>query len=34
MHEADIGDYFETHEIDGKKIERPKRLAELPTEIR
>ena len=34
MHEADIGDYFETHEIDGKTIERPKRLADLPEEIR
>ena len=34
MHEADIGDYFETHEIDGKTIERPKRLADLPAEIR
>src|SRR5271169_105108 len=34
MHEADIGDYFETHEIDGKTIERPKRFADLPTEIR
>jgi hypothetical protein len=34
MHEADIGDYFETHEIDGKTIERPKCLADLPAEIR
>jgi hypothetical protein len=34
MHEADIGDYFETHEIDGKTIECPKRLADLPPEIR
>jgi Terminase small subunit len=34
MHEADFGDYFETHEIDGKTIERPKRLADLPAEIR
>jgi hypothetical protein len=34
MHEADIGDYFETHEIDGKTIERPKRLTDLPREIR
>jgi hypothetical protein len=34
MHEADIGDYFETHEIDEKTIERPKRLADLPAEIR
>ena len=28
------GDYFETHEIDGKTIERPKRFADLPPEIR
>jgi hypothetical protein len=34
MHEANIGDYFEAHEIDGKTIERPKRLADLPPEIR
>jgi hypothetical protein len=34
IHEANIGDYFETHEIDGKTIERPKRLADLPREIR
>jgi len=34
IHEADIGDCFETHEIDGKTIERPKRLADLPAEIR
>ena len=34
IHEADFGDYFETHEIDGKTIERPKRLADLPAEIR
>jgi hypothetical protein len=34
IHEADIGDYFETHEIDGKTIERPKRLTDLPPEIR
>jgi Terminase small subunit len=34
MHEADIGDYFESHEVDGKVIERPKRLADLPPEIR
>jgi Terminase small subunit len=33
IHEANIGDYFETHEIDGKTIERPKRLADLPAEI-
>jgi hypothetical protein len=30
MHEADIGDYFETYENDGKVIERPKRLTDLP----
>jgi hypothetical protein len=34
IHEADIGDYFEVHEIDGKIIERPKRLADFPSEIR
>jgi hypothetical protein len=34
IHEADIGDYFETTEIDGKQTERPKRLSELPPEIR
>jgi Terminase small subunit len=34
IHEADIGDYFETHDIDGKTIERPKRLSDLPPEIR
>ena len=34
IHEANIGDYFETHEIDGKTIERPKHLADLPAEIR
>jgi Terminase small subunit len=34
IHEADIGDYFESHEVDGKIIERPKRLADLPPEIR
>jgi hypothetical protein len=34
FHEADIGDYFETNEIDGKTIESPKRLGDLPTEIR
>jgi Terminase small subunit len=34
MHEADIGDYFETYENDGKVIERPKRLTDLPPEIR
>src|SRR5215472_17490514 len=34
MHEADIGDYFETHDIDGKTIEQPKRLSDLPPELR
>ena len=34
IHEADIGDYFESHEVDGKVIERPRRLAGLPAEIR
>jgi hypothetical protein len=34
IHEADIGEYFETHEIDGKTIEQPKRLKDLPSEIR
>jgi hypothetical protein len=34
IHEADIGEFFETHEVDGKTIERPKRLAELPPEVR
>jgi hypothetical protein len=34
IHEADIGDYFETIDIDGKTIERPKRLSDLPPEIR
>jgi sulfur carrier protein ThiS len=33
MHEAAIGDYLETVEIDGKTIERPKRISELPREI-
>ena len=33
MHEADIGHYFETVDIDGKTIERPKRLSDLPPEI-
>jgi Terminase small subunit len=33
IHEADIGDYFETIDIDGKIIERPKRLSDLPPEI-
>jgi hypothetical protein len=34
IHEADIGNYFETINIDGKTIERPKRLSDLPPEIR
>jgi hypothetical protein len=34
MHEANIGDYFETCESDGKVIEQPKRLTDLPPEIR
>jgi Terminase small subunit len=34
MHEADIGEYFESYEIDGKTIEQPKRLKDLPPEIR
>src|SRR5262249_7650283 len=34
IHEADIGDYFETYENDGKVIERLKRLTDLPPEIR
>jgi hypothetical protein len=34
IHEANIGDYFETIDIDGKTIERPKRLSDLPPEIR
>jgi hypothetical protein len=29
IHEAAIGDYFETVEIDGKTIERPKRIGEV-----
>jgi hypothetical protein len=33
IHEAAIGDYFETVEVDGKTIERPKRLSDLPREI-
>jgi hypothetical protein len=33
MHEADIGDYLETIEIDGKTIERPKQISELPREL-
>jgi terminase small subunit-like protein len=34
IHGADISDYFETIDIDGKTIERPKRLSDLPPEIR
>jgi hypothetical protein len=34
MHEADIGHYFETHAIGDKTIEQPKRLADLPPEVR
>jgi hypothetical protein len=34
IHEVDIGDYFGLHEFDGKVIERPKRLSDLPAEIR
>jgi hypothetical protein len=34
MHEADIGDFFEQYEIDGKIVERPKRISDLPAEIR
>ena len=30
IHEANIGDFFETVDIDGKTIERPKRLSDLP----
>ena len=33
IHEAAIGDYLETVEIDGKIIERPKRISELPREV-
>jgi hypothetical protein len=33
IHEAAIGDYLETVEIDGKTIERPKRISDLPREI-
>ena len=32
VHAAAIGDYLETVEIDGKIIERPKRISELPRE--
>jgi hypothetical protein len=34
IHEADIGEYFESYEIDGKTIEQPKRLKDLPPEVR
>jgi hypothetical protein len=34
IHEADIGNYFETHTIGDKAIEQPKRLADLPPEVR
>jgi hypothetical protein len=30
IHEADIGEFIETHEIDGKTVEQPKRLSDLP----
>jgi hypothetical protein len=33
VHEAAIGDYLETVEIDSKIIERPKRISELPREM-
>ena len=33
IHEAAIGDYLETVEIDGKIIERLKRISELPREM-
>jgi hypothetical protein len=33
MHEAAIGDYFESFDIDGKTIEQPKRLKALPREL-
>jgi len=33
IHEAAIGDYVETTEIDGKTIERPKHISELPREL-
>ena len=33
IHEAAIGDYLETVEIDGKTIERSKRISELPREM-
>jgi hypothetical protein len=34
MHESDLGDYFETVEIDGKELERPKQLKDIPPELR
>jgi hypothetical protein len=34
IHEADIGEYFESYEINGKTIEQPKRLKDVPPEIR
>jgi terminase small subunit-like protein len=34
IHEADIGDFFESHDVGGKTIEQPKRLKDLPPEIR
>ena len=33
IHEAAIGDYLETVEVDGKTIERPKCISDLPREI-
>jgi len=33
IHEAAMGDYLETVEIDGKIIERAKRISELPREV-
>jgi hypothetical protein len=33
IHEAAIGDYLETVETDGKTIERPNRISDLPREI-
>jgi hypothetical protein len=33
IHEAAIGDYVETTEIDGITIERPKHISELPREL-
>jgi hypothetical protein len=34
IHEADIGDYFEIHDIDGKTLEKPKHLSDIPSELR